>query len=41
MTVLYLMCGVPGCGKSTWINKNKIDKVENLKLNGKNSSNVL
>ena len=25
MTVLYLMCGVPGCGKSTWINKNKID----------------
>lgn len=25
MTVLYLMCGVPGCGKSTWINKNNID----------------
>lgn len=25
MTVLYLMCGIPGSGKSTWIAKNKID----------------
>ena len=22
---LYILSGVPGCGKSTWINKNKID----------------
>ena len=25
MTILYLMCGIPGSGKSTWIKKNKID----------------
>jgi predicted kinase len=25
MTVLYLMCGIPGSGKSTWIKQNKIE----------------